>query len=55
MSFGDDTLDPSNVDQFNIKKAKKLLEEYLNEFPECDQGDIRVWDAWELLGKVRGI
>jgi hypothetical protein len=53
MSFGDDTLDPSNVNQIYIDRASAFLKEYLNEFPECDQGDFRVWSAWELLEKVR--
>ena len=51
MSFGDDTLDPANIRQFNIEKALKLLKSYLNDFPEHDQGDIRVWEAMELLEK----
>jgi len=50
MSFGDDTLDPSNADQHALEKALELLQSYLKDFPEHDQGDIRVWSAAELLG-----
>ena len=50
MSFGDNTLDPSNADQRALEKALTLLQSYLREFPEHDQGDLRVWEASELLG-----
>ena len=34
-----------------IAEALALLKIYLKEFPEHDQGDIRVFEAMELLEK----
>ncbi len=32
-----------------VQDASELLAEYLEEFPEHDQGDFRVWKAREIL------
>lgn len=55
MSFGDDALDPTNINQLKVEQALKLLNDYLSDFPEHDQGDFRVWQAAKLLEKVKGI
>ena len=41
----------SNVDIQKVKEARDKLREYLNEFPEHDQGDHRVFTACEILSK----
>ncbi len=35
-----------------VRKASELLLEYLGEFPEHDQGDIRVWEARQILQRA---
>ncbi len=34
-----------------VRKARRKLKKYLKEFPEHDQGDLRVFEAFELLEK----
>lgn len=39
----------NNEREAEIQQARDYLAKYLNEFPEHDQGDIRVFAAYELL------
>lgn len=36
----------------SVSQARNRLGEYLNEFPEHDQADLRLWEAHEILGKA---
>ena len=38
--------------EYHIDQAKKLLDSYLGEFGEHDQGDNRVYRAAEILGRL---
>jgi hypothetical protein len=56
VSFGDDTPHPDTERAMRntrcIFEAIELLETYLNEFPEHDQGDIRVYNALGLIKRL---
>lgn len=36
----------------DLNSARNLLREYLDDFPEHDQGDCRVFDAYELIART---
>lgn len=35
-----------------LQRIHDLLKQYLEEFPEHDQGDVRVYHAYELLSAI---
>lgn len=43
-------------DLFELHRARFLLAEYLREYPEHDQADLRIYLAYEALGNaLRGV
>lgn len=38
--------------EYEIERAKKLLDSYAKEFGEADQCDLRVYQAGEILGRL---
>lgn len=42
----------TNEEQFQLYRAAALLESFLNDHPEHDQADFRVYTAYEALMKV---